>query len=59
MAPAAAPKDATSVSEAEVEAYLTSTVVPTLQAGLVQLAQERPARPLRWLAKYLAAAEAQ
>mmetsp|Transcript_2611 Transcript_2611/g.3152 ORF Transcript_2611/g.3152 Transcript_2611/m.3152 type:complete len:140 (-) Transcript_2611:235-654(-) len=36
-----------------IRAYLDSTVVPILLDGMSELAKERPANPVQWLASYL------
>eukprot|EP00808_Paulinella_micropora_P015250 g73513.t1 len=46
-------KDKESLSQMPVRAYLDKTVTPILMEGLVDLAKERPEKPILWLAQWL------
>ena len=51
--PAAGEKSKPDVSTLPTRAYLDQTVVPILLQAMSQLAKERPAKPISFLAEYL------
>ena len=48
-------KSAQSLNNLPIRAYLDQTVVPLVLQGMAEVAKERPANPIKYLAEFLAA----
>ena len=46
-------KDSKNLSTLPIRTYLDQTVVPLVLQGMAELARERPANPIEYLANYL------
>ena len=48
-------KSAQNLNNLPIRAYLDQTVVPLVLQGMAEVAKERPANPIKYLAEFLAA----
>lgn len=49
------PQKSQKVNNLPIRAYLDQTVVPLVLQGMAEVAKERPANPIKYLAEFLAA----